>query len=109
MDVPEGVAFNDDSSWLDSKRAKALAVPKVGAASVETGAWGALWVWFATNDPEGALVRIVYNSDKGHWDGVDVHLTFGDGGHIVPLPEGCTEIFVGYKNGSGTSFLVKGN
>jgi hypothetical protein len=106
MYVPDGVAFNNDegSTWFDPQRAVALAIPKVGVADTATGAWGPAWVWLAGN--QKALVRLVYNGG-GHWDGIDVPLEFADGGHVVPLPDGCTQLFVGYKSGSGATFMVK--
>jgi hypothetical protein len=107
-DVPEGVAFNDDagSSWLDMTKSIALAVPKVGPAD-----WGPRWVWLAGT--KEAIVRLVYNG--GGWGGVDVHLTPADGGHVIGLPLGTTEVFIGYKATSGVpspggaTFMIKGD
>jgi hypothetical protein len=107
LPVPEGVAFHDDagSTWADMTKALALPVPRVGPADYNTGAWGPRWVWLAGN--QKSVVRLVYNG--GGWGGQDVHLLPADGGQVVGLPNGTTEVFIGYKSGSGAVFMIKGS
>lgn len=95
--VPEGVAFNADNSWADMTKAMSMALPQVSSAAPR-------WVYVAGN--QNAVVRLVYNG--GGWNGVDATITATDGGHVFPLPAGTTQLFIGYKSGTGATFMVKG-
>lgn len=98
LSVPEGVAFKADNSWLDTTKVLTLAVPLVSALAPR-------WVCVAGN--QDSVVRVVYNGG-GHWDGQDVHCVFADGGHVLGLPAGTTEVLIGYKSGTGATVMVRG-
>lgn len=98
--VPDGVAFNADNSWADTTKSVALGIPKVGDAD-----WGPRWIWLTGN--QNSVVRIVTNG--GGWNGQDVTIAHADGGHVIGLPAGTTECYIGYKSGAGAAYLVKGN
>lgn len=97
LPIPEGVAFKADNSWLDETKVLALAVPVVSAIAPR-------WVYVASN--QTGVVRVVYNG--GGWNGQDVPCSFADGGHVVGLPAGTTEVLIGYKSGTGATVMVRG-
>jgi hypothetical protein len=98
LPIPEGVAFKADNSWLDETKVLALALPLVSAMAPR-------WVYVAGN--QASVVRVVYNG--GGWGGQDAHCSFADGGHVIGLPAGTTEVLIGYKSGTGATVMVRGN